>query len=105
MALDIASRLKARQDQGIFLSSDDVFYDFGLFGIRVAAAYCGVEDLNEVQDVFVDLGFGGSSEVKKIEQFDVEGDALSSDHDVVVVDVAVIFASGVDGGDASGEGV
>jgi hypothetical protein len=105
VALDVAGGLEAGEDEGILEASNDVFNNLGLLGVGRAAADGGVEDLDEVEDVFVDLGAGRTAEIEEVEQLDVEGDALPSDHDVVVVDVAVIFASGVDGGDAAGERV
>lgn len=105
MALDIAGALEAVEDEGVFEAADDVFDNFGLAGVMFAAADNGVKDFDEVEDVFLDFGPGGAAEVEEIEEFDFKADALAADHDVVVVDVAVIFAAGVDGGDPFGQDV
>jgi len=103
--LDIFGGLETFENEGIFLAADDVFDDFRLGGVVLVAAGDGEEDLDEVQDIFVDFVAGGAAEVEEVEQLHFEGNALAADHDVVVVDVAVVFAAGVDGGDAFGKDV
>src|SRR5436190_17597203 len=105
MPLDVARGLEAGEDQAVLEASDDVFDDLGLLGVGGAAADDRVEDLDQVEDVLVDLGAGGAAKVEEVEELDLEADALAADHDVVVVDVAVVLAAGVDGADAAGEGV
>src|SRR5579871_3530360 len=102
MGLDVAGALETGEDERVFSTADDVFYDPGLLRVEGSATDEGMEDLDQVQDVFVDLAFGGLSEVEEVEKLDLEADSLAADHDVVVVDVAVVFAAGVNGSDAFG---
>ena len=105
MGLNVAGALEALEDERILQAADDVFDDFGLLGVALAAADDCVEDFDEVEHVLVDLAPGGAAEVEEVEQLHFKADALAADHDVIVVDVAVIFAAGVDGGDAFGQHV
>lgn len=66
VALDVAGGVEALEDEGVFEAADDVFDDFGLFGVGVSAADDGVEDHDEVEDVFVDFEFGGAAEVEEV---------------------------------------
>ncbi len=52
----------------------------------------------------MDFGFGGAAEIKKVEEFDFKCDSLAPNHDVVVVDVAVVFAAGVNRSDTAPRG-
>ena len=105
MVLNIAGGVKALEDEGVFEAADDVFDDGGLSFVVGPAADEGVEDHDEVEDVSLDLGACGFAQVKEVDDADVKADAGASDEDVVVVDVAVVFAACVDGGDAAGQGV
>ena len=63
------------------------------------------EDFDQVEDILFDFRSARLAEVEEIEELDIKPDSLAADHDVVVVDVAVIFAAGVDRGDALGKHV
>ena len=100
MSLDVPRALESLEDQRVLLPPDDVLHDLRLFAVVLSPADDGVEDLDQVEDVLADLVAAGAAEVEEVEELDLEGDALPADQDVVVVDVAVVFAAGVDGGDA-----
>ncbi len=101
MSLDVAGALEAGEDERVLESPDDVLHDLGLPRIPLASADDGVEDLDQVQDVLVDLASTRSAQVEEVEELELEGDSLPADHDVVVVDVSVVLAARMDGGDAA----
>lgn len=103
--MEVAGGLEALEDEGILLAADDFAHDAGLGFVVLSAADEGIKDLDEVQHVFVDFAFGGFAEVEKVQQFDFKADSLAADHNVVVVDIAVVFAARVNGGDALGQAV
>ena len=69
----------------------------------LSSADDAVEHLDNIQHIFADLALGRGAQIEKIQQFHFKADPLPADHDVVFVDVAVVFAAGVDGGDAFGQ--
>src|SRR4051812_14137421 len=105
MPLDVTRALEPFQDQRVLLAADDVLHHLRLLAVVLSPADDRVEDLDQVEDVLANLVAAGAAEVEEVEELDLEGDALAADHDVVVVDVAVVFAAGVDGGDALGQAV
>ena len=98
--LDVAGRLETGKDEGVLQAADDVLDHPGLIRVMLPAADERVENHDEVEHVLSDLALGGLAEVEEVEEFDLEANTTPADHDVFVVDVAVVFAAGVDRRDA-----
>src|ERR1700722_66310 len=62
-----------------------------------------MQHLGEVQHVLADFVAARLAKVEKIQQLHVEADSMAADHDVVVVNVAMIFAARVDRSNALGQ--
>src|SRR5690242_16393885 len=105
MSLNLTRAVETLEDQAVLQPADDLLHDARLLVVAVPTADDRVEDLDQVQHVLVNLAARRSAEVEKVEQLDLEADTHAADHDVVVVDVAVILAAGVDRGDPLGQHV
>ena len=105
MPLNVPRTGKPLKDQRILLAADNVLDHFRLAGICRSSADQREKYFDQVQNVLVDLGSARLAEVEEIEQLDLEPDPLPADHDVVIVNVAMIFAARVNRGDSLGQHV
>lgn len=79
-------------------------FDFGgLFGVGFAAAEAFMKNGDGVGDVLALFVSGGATPIVKVDQRHVVADAAWLDEDVLAVDVAVVFAHGVDGFESAHE--
>lgn len=101
----MSSRPELADDQRSLQSAAYTLDFLWKFAVMPCAAQDIIEDSDEIADIVADVFCIGRAPIVHVDEFYSERESLTLDDDVVIVEVAVIFACAVYLLDARGEGM